>query len=73
MEKKMVINTEKFLKWIDKNIVSEYACEAEQCSKGNYSVAAEHKEARSVFEFIRREITGENCDDVSEFMEEVNE
>lgn len=66
----MVINQELFLKWIEHNIVAEYAQEASEASKGHYASAIEHREARSTFEFIKRAVECDPDDDIAEFMEE---
>lgn len=67
------INTEKFLKFLERGIVEEYAMEASEVSKGNYGLALECKGSRLAYEFIKRAIEGDPDDDKADFMEEADE
>ena len=69
---KMVINTEKFMEWLDRQIVAEYRMEAASASEGNYAQAMANAEARKTFEFVKLSITGEERTDIGDFMEEVD-
>lgn len=68
----MVINTEKFLKWLDRQIIGEYRMEASSSGNGDYAQALRNEEARHTFEFVKFSITGEHNTDVADFMEEVD-
>ena len=73
MAKKMVVNTDKFIKWLEENISAEYADEAKASSKSDYLRAIESKATRDTYEFILRAVKCDPDDDPAEFMEEVDD
>ncbi|MCQ2507262.1 MAG: hypothetical protein MJ097_00565 [Dorea sp.] len=71
MAKRVVINKEKFLKWLDERIVEEYAEEAKASKVGDYPDAFKCANARNVFKYVKLSITGEFNTDIGDFLEEI--
>lgn len=77
MAKKMVINTEKFLEFLDDCIKRTYqeemkANSSEHPCRDNYLDAYNAAKDRDTFEWIKLTITGEQDTDLGEFMEEAD-
>lgn len=65
------INTEKFIKYLEGEIVLRYRLESDALGKGNYNDAQEAKTEGNVFTFIKGLCTGEDQHiEIGEFMED---